>query len=554
MRTPAGRVLTIAAISTLALLAPAAARGAVSFERTDYAVGGPASSLAVGDIDGKDGPDLVAVRYSAGTLVRRLNDGHGGFTTTGQAYAACPSTQVELADVTSNGTDFVRDGKLDALLFCADSIKLARMAGDGAGGFGAPHLSSLSLNSGLLSGSDNFAVGRFTDYDRPPLVLYSTQDGGFHSLLCSLYDYDADYACLAPFPTWPAIGGPMVPTDFRGDGMQELATLGGTQGVVVFGITSYPLRQWSFTEVPFGHGGGSGNRLLTTGDLRADGHPDLVTGWSTSSEGWVNTIDVTDQGATHSVPREFPSVAGISKLITGDFDGDRTLDVLAATGYGRAVVHGGDGAGGLGGPQDVPLIGFGNPAYASVADAATADVDRNGTADAVVLDESAGQFEVLRNLAPPPPPLPPGLPGPGGGGTPGPKPQPIPSPLPPAPGPLNGVTGLVTTATASKTATITIGKAANPPTRAVSITLTVPAAKASATRKQARPLTIGRLTLVIPSGRSRALTIKLTAKGRSLLRHHARIVATATITATGNGGRTDTRRRTITVKRRAARP
>jgi FG-GAP-like repeat len=556
MRPPTGRARITATAAALALCAGATATAAhaaaPAFQRTDYTVGGQANSLAVGDVDGKDGPDLVAVRYAAGTLVRRLNDGHGGFTTGGQAYPACKADQVELADVTTNGTDFVRDGKLDALLFCTDDGKLARMAGDGAGGFGVPHLSSLFLNSPALSGADHFAVGRITSYERPPLVVFRTQDGSFRGLLCTLYDYDADSACLAPYPAWPAIGGPMVLADFQGDGVQEVVTLGGTGAtghVVVFGITDYPLRQWSFSEAAFGHnGGGGGATLLTAGDLRGDGHPDLVTGWSTSSEGWVNTIDPSN-GAASAVPREFPSIAGLSRLVTGDYDGDGRLDVLAVSGYGRAVVHSGDAAGGLGAPQDVPLIGYGNPAYATVADAVAADVDRNGTADAVVLDELAGAFEVLRNLAPPPAPTPgpPSGGGPGGPtqpGGPGPKPTPVP--------PFQGVTHLTRSATLTKlTAAFTIGRAANPPARSVAITLAVAAAKGtSSATKKARTTTVARATIAIPAGRTRALAIRLNAKGRALLRRRGRLVATATLVATGTDGAQQTRKRTITLKRR----
>ena len=109
--------------------------------------------------------------------MRRLNDGSGHFTTSGQSFTTCQADQVELADVTSNGTDYVRDGKLDAVLFCVDSGTLARMAGDGDGGFGAPHAGTAFLNSPSLASADHFALGAFTDYDRPPLALYRTQDG-----------------------------------------------------------------------------------------------------------------------------------------------------------------------------------------------------------------------------------------------------------------------------------------------------------------------------------------------------------------------------------------
>jgi hypothetical protein len=549
MRTRTG-LAAMAAMMVVGLAAPAA-HGAVAFERTDYSVGGTANSLAVGDIDGKDGPDIVAVRYDTGLLVRRLNDGSGHFTTTGQSFTACQADQVELADVTSNGTDYVRDGKLDAVLFCVDSGKLARMAGDGAGGFGALHLGTAFLNSPSLSSADHFALGAFTDYDRPPLALYRSQDGSYRGVFCALYDYSADLQCLAPGSTWPAIGGPMLAVDFRGDNQQELLTLGGSRGVVVFGIVDVPMRVWSDSEVDFGQSVG-GALALAVGDLNGDGRPDIITGTGSSSAGVVNTIaPPAGQSLVNTAPKSVPSIVGLFHLVTGDFDGDGHVDVLAAGGYGHAAVHAGDGAGGLGAPQDIPLAGDGNAAYATVVDAAEADVDRNGTADAVVLDELYGTFEVLRNLAPP------RVPAPGGGGSGAPSPivpvtppAPKPAPVAPKPSPLAGLSGLVSSATADSSFTLTLGKAANPPTRAVALTLTVSGASASARKK---PTVVGTATVAIPAGKSRPLRVKLNAKGRALLRRHAKLAVTVTYVATGTDGAKQSRTRKVTAKRHRAR-
>lgn len=437
--------------------------------------------------------------------MRRLNDGHGRFGAP-LTTAICPAAQVELADITTDGTDFTPDGRLDAVVFCTDSGAIARMAGDGAGGFGAPHPSAF-LNSPPLVG-DHFALGDITDYPRVKLLMYHSQDGGFQGLACALYDYNSDLDCLTP----TGVGGEMLTADLGGDGHEELVMLGGAKGLTAFGIVP-PVggtsRSWTSVGIAFGKGlGESGNHNFAFGDLHADGRTDIATSWSTSSVGWVSTVDAQPVSLSSSAAREFPSVAGISKLITGDF-----------------------------------------------ADAAAADVDRNGTADAVVLDTISGQFEVLRNLAPPPV-----APGPGGGPAPGPGPGPGPlpatPPTPPAPKPklkpFNGVTRLTTRTTAAKNGTVTLGRAANPPTRAVAITLTVPGktagAGASAT-KRPKAVTVGRATVAIPAGKSRALTVRLTAKGRSLLRRRSTLRLTVTLVATASDGTTQTRTRTLTIKR-----
>ena len=195
----------------------------------------------------------------------------------------------------------------------------------------------------------------------------------------------------------------MVAVDFRGDNQQELLTLGGSRGVVVFGIVDVPTRVWSDSEIDFGQSVG-GALALTAGDLNGDGRPDVITGTGSSSAGVVNTIAPRRARAWPTRRRRAsPRSRGSSTSSPATSTATATLDVLAAGGYGHAAVHAGDGAGGLGAPQDVPLAGAGNPAYTTVADAAEADVDRNGTADAVVLDELHGTFEVLRNLVAPPP-------------------------------------------------------------------------------------------------------------------------------------------------------
>ncbi|HWI71759.1 MAG TPA: hypothetical protein VNT55_07375, partial [Baekduia sp.] len=129
---------------------------------------------------------------------------------------------------------------------------------------------------------------------------------------------------------------------------------------------------------------------------------------------------------------------------------------------------------------------------------------------------------------------------------------------PPAPGPIptarlnpwGGISKLVTSLTIAKRGTITLGKAANPPTRQVTVTITVPGATSAA--KRAEPVTIGRACVTVPAGKTRPLTVKLTAKGRALTRHRARLKATVTLVATATDGTRQTRKRALTLKRRAA--
>jgi hypothetical protein len=356
----------------------------------------------------------------------------------------------------------------------------------------------------------------------------------------------------------PEITGPMVAVDFDGSGQQDLLTTGGTNGVVIYLQSPGPPVQWTYEDIPFGQRAGAGaNALVAAGNLNGDGVQDIVTASSSSLGGVLNTI--LWNGSYWGTPQSFPSADGIDAIVTGDFDGDGHTDVMAVTEYGQAVVQSGDGAGNLGAPQSIPLIGNGNPGYGTVVQAAEADIDANGTPDVVVLDDSAGTFEVLRNLVTPPStvPAPPPVP-----------PPPAPLPLPPRPvshpavvRPLTGITKLTSRVRLGHRPVLTLGQAANPPTSSVALTLTVPAPKPKVTGHAARTghrrpkrIVIGRARIRIPSGAKRPLRVTLNRAGRRLLAGHARVSTRLTLVATGSGSGTtrQTRQRTLTILRRAS--
>ncbi len=115
-------------------------------------MGGNPSSLAIGNLDGKKGPDLVAALYE-GSVSVRLNRGNGTFGAAKLYPTGCPTYQVELGDVTSNGTDLKRDGKLDATVLCeanAGDVKyMGRLRGKGNGAL-VPMVPSGGLNPGAF--------------------------------------------------------------------------------------------------------------------------------------------------------------------------------------------------------------------------------------------------------------------------------------------------------------------------------------------------------------------------------------------------------------------
>jgi hypothetical protein len=90
-----------------------AARAAVSFQRTDIPISG-AESVAIGDLDGKNGKDIVVALWLPGSVGVLLNKGNGTFSAM-KSYSAGPGCAGLAFDITLGYlTPLPSDGKLDA--------------------------------------------------------------------------------------------------------------------------------------------------------------------------------------------------------------------------------------------------------------------------------------------------------------------------------------------------------------------------------------------------------------------------------------------------------
>jgi hypothetical protein len=101
-----------------------AASAAVSLQRTDVTLPAQPDSVAIGDLDGKQGKDIIVGLWSPGKVGVMLNRGDGTFAAM-QLYTAGPqcaglAEDVTLGDVTqpAPGNRLLPDGKLDAYVAC----------------------------------------------------------------------------------------------------------------------------------------------------------------------------------------------------------------------------------------------------------------------------------------------------------------------------------------------------------------------------------------------------------------------------------------------------
>jgi FG-GAP-like repeat len=553
---------------TMLLLVAAPASAEVSFSVTALEPTGHVEDVAVGDLDGKDGPDLVTA-YTEGGVTVQLNDGHGHFGAPRTFATGCDTNQVEIADVGAPPSSIFPDGHPDVVISCVygsgETVYLGRMFGDGAGNLSEPVMFPESsygpFGGGVVGPADHqaFALVEFRGSSGPPVPAwgYLTQEvtisgSHFNRLLCFSYDWSTrtcTNAGEAPEPGIPFVPGRVADA--------ELFTTGGTEGLLDWGPNPY----WHASTRDFGPQptvvtGGDAWNSIAIGDLQGDG-PDIFTSAGTSgavpNEPATGRVSVlygnSAEGVLPQHATTFPSVLGVEAINTGDFDLDGRGDVVgtywnysaAAGGVGGVFFQSGDGAGHLGAPQELPLY---NGETFNVVPVRVADLDGNGTPDVVAI--VGGKVQVLLNqkLLPPP-----GT----GGGAKGPVVQPISKALEA----LAGVKGLGSKATALPTGYVVLGTASNPPTKSVLITLTLPAgkpkgsslvtARAKGGKKQPKPTVIGKATITVPAGKTVPLKVKLSAAARAKLKKGP-LHATVTLVATSTSGAQQTKTAALTIK------
>jgi hypothetical protein len=551
--------LLVSACALIALASAGEAHAEFSFQTTTLEPAGFVEDVAVGDVDGVNGPDIVTA-YSEGGIGVQLNDGHGHFGPTHMYATGCDTKQVELADVGAPPSSIFPDGHLDAVISCSsnggDTIELGRMFGDGSGGFSAPVMfpeSGYGFANGLALSHQGFALVEFRGPGGPPVPFwtYLYQEGlSYHRVLCFSYDWSTRQctnAGEAPEPYIPLVAGRVAEA--------ELFTYGGTEGLLDWGPNPF----WHASTRDFGPEPSSRDpadiwRSITIGDLGSDG-PDILTSAGTSgavleepASGRVSVLyGNTAEGVLPQHATTFPSAPGVEGIATGDFDLDGHTDVVGTYYHVNGVVpisgvffQPGNGAGQLGAPQELPLSTSERFNYLPPQ---VADLDGNGTPDVVAI--VGGKVQVLLNQKVRPPVINP-IVAPGGGK------------LLKA---LEGIKNLPGSTKALTGGTLVLGTATNPPTASVGLTLTIPAkgkAKGSALTfartkakgkgtKKSKPVVLGTAQIKVPAGKTVPLKLKLDAKGRALL-DKGPLHATLTVVATSTAGGKETKTQKLTVQ------
>ncbi|MEN0012971.1 MAG: VCBS repeat-containing protein, partial [Solirubrobacteraceae bacterium] len=381
----------------------------IAFTRSDVPNANGVTSVALGDLDGKNGPDLVTVE--SGGLVVRLNNGNGTFgapstipTTNGNS--SCVPYQVQIADVVGGLANLGGDGANDLVLACYSGVYkgtsaggvLARIPGTGQGTFGDILVSGIGTASSPLMGESRFALAEWRE-SGPPVVVFPMEGYDYSSGTFHVFCWSYDWVKTDCSNTRMARLSPIVAGEADGGDFDEVLTMSPTGELQTFGIDTGavgPPRLQSWGTVS----SGVGTRWSTimVGDLQHDGRPDVVTTSSSVSDGFVNTI----LGVPGMLSYSANPYTSTARLVGGallDADGDGVLDFVGALNNGTVIVQRGTTAGSLFAPDTVPGTGFPGDPNSGVAPTASADLDGNGTTDFVAATPGASTIEVLLNGA-----------------------------------------------------------------------------------------------------------------------------------------------------------
>ena len=382
------------------------AGAAVNLQRTDVFLPGSPDSVALGDLDGVRGKDIVFAMPSRGSVGVMLNNGNGTFAAPVE-YTAGPQCAGVAVDITlGDVTPLPPDGKLDAYVACTPNV--VRLTGNGLGALGSPVAFNLGLQG--YSGSatiDMLALVRRPDGNPVPLLALQHGVGQAGRELCISYepevDTSGDLVCDHT-PEGLTVEGPLAVGDLNGSSAgvppDEIVTAQPGSKMGIYGFAILPPLGWGDSSRPVP----GGVESAAIGDLDDDGDLDVLAGHSINSlSSRVDSMRYFRWGATGLEPvgTTLPSVPGLDAVAIADVDGDGCNDVVGAGGYGRGAIHHGDGAGSFDTGQDLPQLGYQNPATATRVAMVAGDLTGDGLADLVISDQVANQVMVYRNFSTP---------------------------------------------------------------------------------------------------------------------------------------------------------
>lgn len=279
---------------------------------------GLVSGFASGDFDGDGDLDLAVAEYFSGIIQVLSNNGKGTFVATANFNAGSAISSLSVGDLDS-------DGDLDLLAASRnDYISVFR---NGGGTFGAPRRFSFYIDNGNDLANAQVVLG---DIDGDgDLDLVAPQ---FNSNRLGILKNNGD-GTFATNTTYLSVDGRplgVVGADFDGDGDLDLAV---TVTVSNGSIVSVLLNRGDGTfDAPAIFHTIDGNSSISAGDLDGDGDVDLVT------SGRLANVSVLLNRGGGRFALEASLTPAADGVAIGDLDGDGDLDLTVARGGNNTSV------------------------------------------------------------------------------------------------------------------------------------------------------------------------------------------------------------------------
>jgi hypothetical protein len=345
---------------------PSSQCSSLSFSRTDYAAETFPTSVAVGDFNGDNKPDLAAANAGSNTVSVLPGTGAGGF-----GAPANFATGAEPASVAVG--DFNGDNKSDLVTANQLGNTVSVLLGDGAGSFGAA--ADFAVGTSPVS----VAVGDFNSDGKADLATANAAADTVSVLLgtgAGTFGAGTSFA-VGSTPGSVAVG------DFNNDGKADLAAANIGSGVSVLlgdGAGGFSAAtNFAVEAIPVS---------VATADLNGDGKLDLAVVNSNSDS--VSVLLGTGTGGFGAAQSFAVGIAPYSVAV-GDINGDGKLDLAVAdSGDDNASVLLGTGTGAFGTAQDFAT-------GAEPLSIVVADFDGDGKLDMATANEDADNVSVLLN-------------------------------------------------------------------------------------------------------------------------------------------------------------
>ncbi len=344
-------------------------RGDGTFQtRVNYAVGFNPLYVTVGDWDGDGDGDLAAANFRSNTVSILLGQGNGTFQAGGTFAVGALPIEVAVGDLDGDGD--LDLAVADSALFGGGSPDdVAVLLGYGDGTFAAPRSYAVGMTAFAVAvgdfnedGVSDLAVANY--HGDNVSVLLGRGDGTFHT---------AVHYAIGASPTSVVVG------DFDRDGHQDLAVTGNRldvslgRGDGTFGPTTFYLTV-------------AGPRIAAA-DFNGDGALDLAV-----AAGSIVRVLLGRGDGTFQAPRTFAAGYEANRIAVGDLNRDGRMDIVMSNSYApyKVTVLLGDGNGSFQAP-----VHYGDPTLRT--DVAVGDFNGDGALDLAVANETVpyGTVSVL---------------------------------------------------------------------------------------------------------------------------------------------------------------